>query len=285
MPDRDRYSEEEVRAILKRAAERQHRADLSVEARATGLSPRELEQVAAAAGIDAQHVRAATLEVERNGTAPATASPLDGLVGAPTQVELERVLPGHLDEALWQKLVVELRKTFGMPGTAEQLGTIREWRSNANPQDHAEIQAEEIDGVVHLSLRRSWVNHAVGPTIAATFAGGFGLFLFLIGMLADKLAKVTPIAAAVLILGLVTFAGVRVVYPRWSRGQTERFSGLMDRLERIVADYAPVGDPIPRTSEAAVEAVASTEPVLSLDERTDEDEVPTQTSARSRQRG
>ncbi|MEM8600670.1 MAG: hypothetical protein AAGF99_12180 [Bacteroidota bacterium] len=288
MPDRERYSEAEVQAILKRAAERQHRADLSAEERTTGLSKRELEQVAAAAGIDAQYVRAAALEVDRGTAPPSGPTALERIAGAPTRIDLERTVPGQLDEALWQKLVVELRRTFSTPGIPDQLGAIREWRSNPNVHDQAEIQAEEVDGVVHLTLRRSWLTKASGPVGSAAFFTAFSLFLLLIGVLGDKADKIMPLVGALMAVGVLALVATRVVYPRWTRGQTDRFTGLMDRLEGIVADHTSVDDAERAVDEGLVETEAATggttEPVLSLDDPSDESNAPAQNPTRSRQR-
>ncbi|MEL7360478.1 MAG: hypothetical protein AAFN13_00250 [Bacteroidota bacterium] len=280
MPDRERYSEAEVQAILKRAAERQHRADLSAEARASGLSKNELEHVAAAAGIDPEHVQAAALEVER-GTAP-TAAPtlLERAAGAPTRIHLERTTPGHLDDALWQKLVVELRRTFDTPGIPDQLGAIREWRSNPNVQDQATFQAEEVDGVVHLTLRRSWVTKASGPAASAAFFTGFSLFLLLIGVLGDKADKTMPLVGALMAVSVLAAVATRVFYPRWTRTQTERFTGLMDRLDGIVEGHSKDLTALP--SEDRHSFSQANAPVLSLDEVEDRSERSTDVPRRSR---
>ncbi|MEL6703184.1 MAG: hypothetical protein AAFP15_02760 [Bacteroidota bacterium] len=280
MPDRERYSEAEVQAILKRAAERQHRADLSAEARASGLSKNELEHVAAAAGIDPEHVRAAALEVER-GTAP-TAAPtlLERAAGAPTRIHLERTTPGHLDDALWQKLVVELRQTFDTPGIPDQLGAIREWRSNPNVQDQATFQAEEVDGVVHLTLRRSWVAKASGPAASAAFFTGFSLFLLLIGVLGDKADKIMPLVGALMAVSVLAAVATRVFYPRWTRAQTERFTGLMERLDGIVEDHGKDLTALP--SEDGRSFGQANAPVLSLGEVEDRLERSTEVSRQSR---
>ncbi|MEL6770262.1 MAG: hypothetical protein AAFP18_04280 [Bacteroidota bacterium] len=280
MPDRERYSEAEVQAILKRAAERQHRADLSAEARASGLSKNELEHVAAAAGIDPEHVRAAALEVER-GTAP-TAAPtlLERAAGAPTRIHLERTTSGHLDDALWQKLVVELRRTFDTPGIPDQLGAIREWRSNPNVQDQATFQAEEVDGVVHLTLRRSWVTKASGPAASAAFFTGFSLFLLLIGVLGDKADKIMPLVGALMAVSVLAAVATRVFYPRWTRAQTERFTGLMDRLDGIVEGHSKDFTALP--SEDRHSFSQANAPVLSLDEVEDRSERSTDVPRRSR---
>lgn len=236
MPDRERYSEAEVRAILKRAAERQHRADLSAEARASGLSQRELERVAAAAGIEPRHVAAAIRDAER--TEPAVPPGIhERLNGKPTRIHLRRALPGQLDETLWQKLVVELRRTFDTPGIPSQLGAIREWRSNASVQDQAEFLAEEVDGEVRLTLRRSWLAKATGSLASLVMGGGMSAFFLTLGVFGSHLDRALVGTAIFAALAVVGFVASRVSYRRFADKQTARFAELMERLEGIVANH------------------------------------------------
>ncbi|MEM6784943.1 MAG: hypothetical protein AAF624_14575 [Bacteroidota bacterium] len=260
MPDRERFSEEQARAILKRAAERQHRADLGAEARTTGLSLRDLERAAAAAGIEPAHVAAAVRDAER-AEPSVPESVHDRLMGRPTTIRLERLSPGQLDEALWQKLVVELRRTFNTPGIPSTLGALHEWRSNESTLDQAELIAEEVEGEVRLTLRRSWVNQASGGLASLVFGGGLSALFLGLGLFVGASSLAFSWAAALAVLAVVGFGIARSVFRRFAGKQTARFEGLMDRLDGIVAAHEA------RPEHARVaEAATATEPVLSLDD-------------------
>ncbi|MEM8558012.1 MAG: hypothetical protein AAGG50_09340 [Bacteroidota bacterium] len=296
MPDRERYSEAEVRAILKRAAERQHRADLSAEARASGLTKREVEQVAAAAGIEPRHVAAAIRDAERAEPAVPT-SIHDRLTGKPTRIHLERSAPGHLDETLWQKLVVELRRTFDTPGIPSALGTQREWRSNPSVQDQAEFLAEEVDGEVRLTLRRSWLAKATGPLASLAMGGGMSSLFVLLGLFGRNRELALIWATVIAVLALVGFVVARASYRRFADKQTARFEGLMNRLEGIVDDHRAAADSVAAdpvamdagaavANEGAVARNAAPAPLLPLDSAEDDDlaQRPGRNPARQRTR-
>ncbi|MEM6784942.1 MAG: hypothetical protein AAF624_14570 [Bacteroidota bacterium] len=237
MPNRDRFSEKEARAILKRAAERQHRADLGAEARANGLSLDDLEVAAAAAGIDPRHVAAAIRDAERTEPEPA-ASFTDRMIGQPTTIRQQRAIPGYLDEALWQKLVLELRRTFDTAGTPSMLGTLHEWRSDAQASKNwGEFQAEEVDGEVHLTLRRSWTTPAGGTAAWLVLGGLLGPFFLLLGTQEMPMSGAILAATLSVLASVLAFALTRGWYRAFLDKEASRSERLLDRLDSIVTNH------------------------------------------------
>ncbi|MEM8600671.1 MAG: hypothetical protein AAGF99_12185 [Bacteroidota bacterium] len=285
MPDRERFSEEQARAILKRAAERQHRADLSAEARTSGLSQRELERVAAAAGIEPQHVAAAIRDEERAEPEVPTSS-ADRFIGRPTRIHVGRAVSGRLDGALWQKIVVELRRTFETAGTTSTLGALHEWRSDASVQKNlGEFEAEEVDGEVHLRLRRSWASYAGSAAAWLVLGVGFGAFFMMVGFL--EAAVGTSLAAILisLVVGVLGFALTRGWYRRFLDKEAIRSEQLMDRLGGLVTSHVQARELEAARTALQAQGDAVSEPRLDLDAVVDDPAAPAETAAqRARQR-
>ncbi|MEM8600672.1 MAG: hypothetical protein AAGF99_12190 [Bacteroidota bacterium] len=237
MPHRDRFTEDEARAILKRAAERQHRADLGAEARASGLSLADLEQAAAAAGIEPQHVAAAIRDGERAEPKPADTF-TDRMIGQPTTIRQQRVIPGRLDEALWQKLVLELRRAFGNAGTPSTLGTLHEWRSDAQASKNwGEFQAEEVEGEVHLTLRRSWTTPASGTAAWLVLGGFLAPFFLLLGTQEMPMSGAIIGATLSVLASVLAFALTRGWYRKFLDKEAVRSERLIERLDGIVTNH------------------------------------------------
>ena len=106
MPDRI-YTEQEVAALLERAAELQAQAARRNEHR-PGLSLAELEDVAAEAGLDPSLLRQAAGELDEPGRPL-----LDRSAGTTaTHVSVERRVPGTFTPEAWEDVVAELRHRF-----------------------------------------------------------------------------------------------------------------------------------------------------------------------------
>ncbi|MEL6443425.1 MAG: hypothetical protein AAFQ86_04240 [Bacteroidota bacterium] len=237
MPHRERFTERDARAILKRAAERQHRADLSAEARANGLSLTDLERAAAAAGIDPEHVAGAIRDAER--VEPETEPGFtDRMIGKPTSLRRQRVIPGRLDEALWQKLVLELRRTFDTAGTPSTLGALHEWRSDSHhSKNFGEFQAEEVDGEVHLTLRRSWTTPASGTAAWLVLGGVMAPFFLLLGTQNMPMGGAIIGAILSVLASVLAFALTRGWYRSFIDKEANRSDQLMERLDGIVTKH------------------------------------------------
>ena len=130
MSDRH-YAQDEIQAIFRRAAERQQAA-AHPEERA-GLTLPELEAIGAESGLDPAHVAAAARDLERIGGPPAPRSLLERLYGTNVRLTVERTLPGAMDDAAWAEAVKALRSAFDAKGTADAVGTLREWSVFASP--------------------------------------------------------------------------------------------------------------------------------------------------------
>lgn len=230
--DHDRFSDDEVRLLLARAVERAEGA-ASVQRKATeGLTLPQLKAIAAEVGVDEAHIESAARELV-----------LRRERGLPTPLEIHRhaiahvrVLDGTVDEPAWERLVHDLRETFGVHGVISTFGAAREWASGDATSDRGAVMA------VHLRLEPDGDRVAVtmradlrqAYQLPLWFAGGFGGIAAIMGSLMG-LGLVPPTAP-----GLpAVFAGMgaslwfimrRLAQATQARTDT-RFRALLDRLE------------------------------------------------------
>lgn len=237
MPDAS-YSYHEVTAILRLATERQQAAP-SVEQRLPRLSLVEVEQVAARAGLSAEHVREAAAAYERARHTPFP-KPEDGVV-------TERLFDGAMSEAEWHDVVCVARHHFGAHGYAQSLGSNHEWFfsdqssstieafSRQTPDVHLSVHVE--DGMTRLCMVDRRPDH--GLTLAVTVAGVLlvvavpTLFAFT-GAGAPSYGPVSVLVAALGVMGLGTLAGVL-----YHRKKTHGMHAFLDEVRYIIAP-APV---------------------------------------------
>jgi hypothetical protein len=108
MTDQRRYTESEIQALLKAAAERQQHTNPTDP---SGLTLDELERIAQDAGIDPEHHRAAALALEAE---PTDIIEMSKLWRGPTEVEIERVVEGEIRQIssmpCWSPVI---RETMG----------------------------------------------------------------------------------------------------------------------------------------------------------------------------
>lgn len=100
-------------------------------ASAEGVSLRDLEQVAAEAGIDASLVRRAAAELEVRPTEPTAASIL---LGFPLNVSLNYSAPGELSPTTFPRLTDLIQSQLDLMGQTQALGASFRWHPVAAPR-------------------------------------------------------------------------------------------------------------------------------------------------------
>jgi hypothetical protein len=114
-----RFNETDTDAILRRTAELATGSEEGPGRR--GLSLDEMEALAREAGLDPGLVRQAARDVSTRQAA--ASSPW---TGAPKRIVLEEEFDGALTEELWESMVGELQRTFGI-GMTSKVGRTRTW--------------------------------------------------------------------------------------------------------------------------------------------------------------
>ena len=229
-----RFDDEEVSRILERAAELQHRAPLAPP-EMSGMTLAQLEQVAAEAGIDPQHVRDAAAALVRDVPTPAE---LGGRVfGAPLRLELERTVDGETAPGAYEVLAETIRNTISTPGHVSTLGKSFEWHS-ANPQRALRITITPRPkgggggggGGTVIRIEERFGNLAgglFGGIVGGVGGGGGGTALGVIGGAFHNLGMALA-AAGVAVIGSVLLA--RTIFRGVVRQRSRELHRLLDAL-------------------------------------------------------
>lgn len=213
-----RYDERQFALILRRAAELQERD--TTHPIGAGLTRREIEGIAAEAGIDAKYVAQAMLRV-----ADGRAASWRHAVVPPSRLHVQRVLEGGIGPEALTRIIDEMQTVMGGPGSAREVMGGLEWsaKDNLGPL-HLIVRPTGGKTRVQLATDRSGTAVVMGILIPA--AAMFG---------AAVLASATPVPALAAIpisagAGLLT---ARVLWGRVVRKWQTRMDQLLDRIGEL----------------------------------------------------
>lgn len=285
------YTDQDIAAILKRAAELQATADRTADLR-PGLTLKELEHVAADAGLDPRFVRQAA--AEREGTQRPSlrrASERNA-----THIFSERHVAGALTDESWEDVVLELRHRFdtdlgaSMMGsshygqsTTESFGRSREWRHTSLSGIETRVMVRPREEVV--DVRLSQRVGLSGPTTEATMYGG--VVALLLGLVVGAWTGSTGLGLATFVLAWVAaFPVIRYLDLAWRAKKHTELDDLADTVARL-AVVPTVQPPMPQatgiSASATTKPAASTPPlVLPEEEQPVQDDTPVDTRSRTR---
>ena len=222
MPKERLYRDEEINAVLKRAAEIHH---IENQQDAWGLTIEELEQVAVETGIDPGAVRAAAHELELR-------KPDKGyhFLGAPTSIALERFVDADVTTSQWDSAVAELRRIYRARGHEDYAGVDREWvlREWGSERARASLIPEE-DG----SRLRVTHEHA---DYAWAFYGGIAstaIPLILLEFLFLPVGLFWKFAIALLVL-VTVHAVASTSFRLYARSKERKTQDALDRVGAIL---------------------------------------------------
>ena len=200
-----RYGEEEVARILKRATEiRSRSTSLSRPGEQEGLTLRELEEIAAEAGIDVAHVRRAAVELDVGVDAHGFG---ERFVGAPWTLRREAVIEGELGEDAFQAVLSALQVELSEPGFPSLLGRTLNWKNETQKGGGRStmVTVTSRAGRTTIRVEENLQQVAGGFHGGITVGGGVGIGL--------GLGLPVGIAQASVLLGVgLPLAGVALAY-------------------------------------------------------------------------
>lgn len=215
--DSTRFDEEQFALILRKAAELQARDTARPRG---GISLREIEGIAAEAGIDPRYVRQA-LAVALPAAEP---GPLGRLVGMPFRLDARHSVPGELDRQELSAIIDALQFAAGRPGSArEVLGGV-EWK------------AKDAFGSVQASVRRTGDDTRIHiEADRRETAAVLGILFPVAGFLAGTLHAATagagaPAALIILASSAGGFGVARVIWEAISRKWRRRVEEMMTKV-------------------------------------------------------
>jgi hypothetical protein len=238
------YGEEEVAAILRRAARLEHEQGTSTGA----LSLAEIEAIARDAGIDLALVRQAARELDARSEEGFAQT----LAGAPLRRTIERVVEGEIGAEHHERLAEEVREIlsgsgmgsrWGLSGSASSLGrslSISGWSGISG----VEVTVAPRDGKTIIRIRsdRSQLAGGLFGGIVGGVGGGLGSN---VGWLIPFLLHV-PVAVGLAGAGLVVLGAyglARAIFGHNARALDARLDGLADRLVALAQDAVASSSP------------------------------------------
>jgi serine/threonine-protein kinase len=233
---RRRYSDGEVREIVKRASE----LEASTPTAGGAMTIGGVEALAAEVGIAPDVVRAAVQSVATPGAAVAVgaAPKRNRWLGGPTSLTFERVVEGELPDTEWQVLVDEIRRSLRNVGQVSQFGRSFSWVATRRGSAQRDL---EVSVSVRGGRTRITIQENLGALIGGIFGGiggGMGggamgpILVTVVGALniPSALALIIP-----LWLGTV-FATARTAYHYSTQKRVRELTGVADRLAALVAE-------------------------------------------------
>lgn len=207
MPEERRYRDEEVREIFEAAA-RQEIGGPPASPEAQGLTLVDLQEIGREIGLEPTAVTraAAALEVGRSVA-----------------------LPRPLSDSEWERLVAELRTTFGARGSVVSRGGLREW---VNGNLYACIEPADAGYRLRLGTRKGGVAmlNLLGGIGVVTGAIAFGALLMSRGL-----------QGAVFVPWMISASGIAAVManalrlPRWARERGEQMERVAAKVDAMLA--------------------------------------------------
>ncbi|MGE0440121.1 MAG: hypothetical protein AB7L66_00610 [Gemmatimonadales bacterium] len=217
MSNERRYSEEEIAAIFEKAAESQATGRRAV-AGSTGLTLAELHEIGREVGIAPELVTEAAQSLSRPLPAVAQRRVLGISIGVGRKVDLGR----RLTDDEWERLVADLRDTFGAAGRVQQHGSLRQW-SNGN----LKVLLEPGENGHQLRMQTMKGSALSTLAVAGTTLGGGLLGLFAILGRGQAGDLVTPVVLTATGIGL--FGYLRYSVPRWARERADQMAAIAQR--------------------------------------------------------
>lgn len=216
MDDQRRYSGDEIERIFERALTRAD-SERRVPHGNDGLTLAELQAIGEEVGVPRARIAAAASALDR---APAGAQ-LRRTAGLPLQVGLTAPLTRAPDDAEWERMVADLRETFGARGRVDRQGGLRQW-TNGN------LFALVEPGPDGPRLRMGTRKGSAQPLLlGGSFMLGLATLLLALGIFIGVDGPAVLMLGAI---GLVLLAVAAVPLPAWA-GERQR------QMEEVAARW------------------------------------------------
>jgi hypothetical protein len=226
-PQPRRYSDEEVRLLLERAADLQHASPPGHDA--AGLTLPELEEVASEAGLDVTLLRRAAAELDRSRP-PAGRSVGAALAGAPVRVILERTLPFEADGDTLAGLTGALHDAADAPGHASLVGRTLTWHAGRTGGARTlDVRVSVQDGLTVVRIEERYAGLA-GALFGGLLGGVGGAGIGVGGTLGGVLGSVPLAIAAPFAIFGAAYATARMLYRRVVRRRHAVLASLMETV-------------------------------------------------------
>ena len=222
--DERRFSDAEVREILKRAVEKSTSKEL---AKREGLSRADLKTIGEEVGIDADRLEDAARSVALEG-----GGRRNRILGGPTVLNFERKVAAGFDRADTPEVLSLIRRTMGQQSEAGEFHGSLEWKSSGETGERC-IMISSRDGITTI---HGSGNLSQAVAVTSMVAGVIGLVASIIAfdVIVDSGSVVGLIALPVL---LATFFWVlRGILRKFTRSESVKLQTTVDQLARLTGE-------------------------------------------------
>ncbi len=233
------YDEDEVARILKRATEL-HREEPAGTRSSGGLTLKDLEEIAAEAGIDPARLRRAAFEIDREGVRGT--SRWRWVVGEETTLVYERAIPGEIPDQAFEQVAAVIQESSLDYGQPSLLGRTLTWRAETPTKTRSiQVVVSSRDGETRIRVEERL--HQLAGGLFGGITAGVGL----------GVGVGVGVPVGVVTLGSVAFA---LAFPLGIAGLSylgarEIYRAVVARRRRILSDLA---ERLTETVIASVEA-------------------------------
>ena len=220
-----RFSDEEMREILKKAVESSSGSTSLT--RQDGHSLEELKAIGREVGIDPARLEEAARLVTVRG-----AGQRRHLLGGPTLLYLDRAVPGEIPPEKFPDALAVIRRELGSQGEAAEIHGSLEWRQGGERgEQHLAIRSK--NGETQITAGANLRQTAVVAFLPASI---IGTMITIIGTVASAEAgNPLGIMAAATTLPIIWTVG-RQIMKAVSRGQAERLERAAAALGRLAGE-------------------------------------------------
>lgn len=228
MSSERRYTDDEVADIIRRAAAQpaaDHRLPMP-----DGLTLTELQAIGREVGIGPGQIATAAMEVDGRGTP----LPARRRLGMPVTAGLSVPLPRAPSDSEWERLLGDIRQTFGAHGKTDASGSARVWRNG-----NLRVYCEPGDGGYRLrfSTRKSDAASFNLLGVGALLLGLLMMTFVLLGTGGELLG-----ALLITVMGVLALGRNVLMLPRWASEREEQFEALGARAQAFLAEPARTDD-------------------------------------------
>jgi hypothetical protein len=222
-----RYTEEEVTALLQRAAELQVQSPGS-----RAMTLEEVEKVAAEVGLDAALIRRAANELRHGEGQKASPGWVRKLLGGPAKLRWEVEVDGEIDESAHEAILEAIHVSITEPGTTSTAGRTLTW-SFVTQGKTISVSVSPRNGKTVIRVEEGLANLIGGlyGGIVGGVGGGLGPFAGIAG--AALLGPVGAVAGVLLTLG-ASYVGTRAIYDKVTDKKEQKLAGLVDEVREAV---------------------------------------------------
>ncbi len=233
-----RYSDSEVKEIVRRAAEEQvaHPTD-------EGMSLGTVQQIADDVGISPARVEQAARRLASRETGPPPAESGAGAfwLGSSTVIGCERVVEGEVGEAVYDDILDEIQAAFSTEGQASTLGRSMTWRTEnpvAGKRRALQVRVTSRGGQTRIQVQERLGELATALYSGILVGGGVGGVATILGIGLGWLGAGLEAGVLSAVWLPSMYALTRAIFRGVARKKRADLEELSDRIEQIAVEAA-----------------------------------------------